>query len=84
MVGFYTARSSILLSVYMYIVPGPVEELMVHVVNQSLNISWESPTEPNDYTWNYTVTVTTGTNTLPTLHTLSNETQITVDTKIGM
>ena len=57
---------------------------MVDVVNQSLNISWEEPTEPNDYTWNYTITVTTGTNTLPTLHTLSNETQITVDTKIGM
>ena len=28
------------------------------VMERKLNISWEEPAEPNDYTLNYTVTVT--------------------------
>ena len=40
-------------------VPGPVQGLVVvSVMERKLNISWEEPTEPNDYTLNYTVTIT--------------------------
>ena len=28
------------------------------VMERKLNISWEEPAEPNDYTLNYTVTIT--------------------------
>ena len=40
-------------------VPGPVQGLVVvSVMERKLNISWEEPAEPNDYTLNYTVTIT--------------------------
>ena len=40
-------------------VPGPVQGLVVVcVMERKLNISWEEPAEPNDYTLNYTVTIT--------------------------
>ena len=40
-------------------VPGPVQGLVVvSVMERKLNISWEEPVEPNDYTLNYTVTIT--------------------------
>ena len=40
-------------------VPGPVQGLVVvSVMEKKLNISWEEPAEPNDYTLNYTVTIT--------------------------
>ena len=40
-------------------VPGPVQGLVVvSVTERKLNISWEEPAEPNDYTLNYTVTIT--------------------------
>ena len=40
-------------------VPGPVQDLVVvSVMERKLNISWEEPAEPNDYTLNYTVTIT--------------------------
>ena len=40
-------------------VPGPVQGLVVvSMMERKLNISWEEPAEPNDYTLNYTVTIT--------------------------
>ena len=40
-------------------VPSPVQGLVVvSVMERKLNISWEEPAEPNDYTLNYTVTIT--------------------------
>ena len=40
-------------------VPGPVQGLVVvSVMERKLNISWEEPAEPNDYTLNYTLTIT--------------------------
>ena len=45
------------LSLYL-IVPSPVKGLTVSRERQrKLNISWEQPEEPNDYTINYTVTI---------------------------
>ena len=45
------------LSLYLT-VPSPVEGLTVSRERQrKLNISWEQPEEPNDYTINYTVTI---------------------------
>ena len=39
--------------------PSPVQGLVVvSVMERKLNISWEEPAEPNDYTLNYTVTIT--------------------------
>ena len=32
--------------------------VVVSVMERKLNISWEEPAEPNDYTLNYTVTIT--------------------------
>ena len=49
------------------------------VMDGSLSISWEKPAQPNDYTLNYTVSVTdisTGTELEP--DTVLNETQLTV------
>ena len=40
-------------------VPGPVQGLVVvSMMERKLNISWKEPAEPNDYTLNYTVTIT--------------------------
>ena len=47
--------------VYLFVtpVPSPVQGLVVvSVMVRKLNISWEEPAEPNDYTLNYTVTIT--------------------------
>ena len=70
-VGPVTARGKFVfvLFIYLYIhtlyilfvipVPGPVQGLVVvSVMERKLNISWEEPAEPNDYTLNYTVTIT--------------------------
>ena len=44
---------------YFVTVPGPVQNLMVSREKQrNLNISWEEPEKPSDYTLNYTVTIT--------------------------
>ena len=62
----------------MFSVPGRVQDLLVEIVmDDSLSISWERPAQPNDYTLNYTVSVTdisTGTVT----RTVLNETQLIV------
>ena len=66
-VGPVTARGKFVVSsaIFMLIcllfqsVPGPVQGLVVvSVMERKLNISWEEPAEPNDYTLNYTVTIT--------------------------
>ena len=59
-------------------VPGPVQNQLVEIVmGDRLSISWERPAQPNDYTLNYTVSVTdisTGTE----LRAVLNETHIIV------
>ena len=50
-----------LVYVYSFVipVPGQVQGLVVvSVMERKLNISWEEPAEPNDYTLNYTVSIT--------------------------
>ena len=63
-------------------VPAPVQGLVVvSVMERKLNISWEEPAEPNDYTLNYTVTITdisTGT----TLRRTLDVDQLTILTEI--
>ena len=44
-----------------YIVPSSVLNVSVSIVNDSLIILWEEPVQPNDFTWNYTVTITNNT-----------------------
>ena len=65
-------------NVNLFSVPDQVLELLVEsVMDDSLSISWERPAQPNDYTLNYTVSVTdisTGTE----LKSVLNETQIIV------
>ena len=59
-------------------VPGHVQDLLVEsVMDDRLNVSWERPAQPNDYTLSYTVSVTdisTGTELTRTVF----ETQIVV------
>ena len=65
-VGPVTARGQfVIICLFVYThsfvisVPGPVQGLVVvSVMERKLNISWEEPAEPNDYTLNYTVTIT--------------------------
>ena len=52
-------------------------QLVEIVLDDRLSVTWEEPAQPNDYTLNYTVSVTdisTGTE----LNTVLNETQLTV------
>ena len=43
----------------MFSVPGHVQDWLVEIVmDDRLSISWERPAQPNDYTLNYTVSVT--------------------------
>ena len=68
-------------------VPGPVQGLVVvSVMERKLNISWEEPAEPNDYTLNYTVTITdisTGTE-LSRIVVLDTEQFIVLSQPLGM
>ena len=70
-------------------VPDRVREIEVSVVGRErLNISWEETLEPNDFTWNYTVSVTdniTGTEVFSSKLPM-NETQIIDEPfqKLGM
>ena len=65
-VGPVTARGQFVLRLLInivyalfFLVPGPVQGLVVvSVMERKLNISWKEPAEPNDYTLNYTVTIT--------------------------
>ena len=36
----------------------------VSIENDSLIISWERPVQPNDFTWNYTITINDSTTQL--------------------
>ena len=54
-----------------------MQNQLIEIVNDSLSASWERPAQPNDYTLNYTVSVTdisTGTE----MNTVLNETQLIV------
>ena len=66
--------------------PEGVKEIEVSLVGgERLNISWEKTPEPNDFTWNYTVSVTdniTGSEVF-NRNRLMNETQV-IDDKLGM
>ena len=68
-------------------VPAPVQGLVVvSVMERKLNISWEEPAEPNDYTLNYTVTITdisTGTELSRTV-VLDTEQFIVLSQPLGM
>ena len=58
-------------------VPGRVQDLLVEIVmNDSLSISWERPAQPNDYTLNYTVSVTDISSGTELSRTDLNETQL--------
>ena len=59
-------------------VPSRVQEQLVEkVMDDRLSISWERPAQPNDYTLNYTVSVT-DMSTGKELNIVLNETQTTV------
>ena len=63
----------------MFLVPGHVQDLLVEIVmDDSLSISWERPAQPNDYTLNYTVSVTDISTDTELNRTVLNETQIIV------
>ena len=60
-------------------VPGHVQDLLVEIeMDDSLSISWERPAQPNDYTLNYTVSVTDISTGTELSRTVLNETQIIV------
>ena len=63
----------------MFSVPGRVQDQLVEIVmDDSLSISWERPAQPNDYTLNYTVSVTDISTGTELSRTVLNETQIIV------
>ena len=63
----------------MFPVPGRVQDLLVEIVmDDSLSISWERPAQPNDYTLNYTVSVTAISTGTELNRTVLNETQLIV------
>ena len=63
----------------MFSVPGRVQNLLVEIVmDDSLSISWERPAQPNDYTLNYTVSVTDISTDAELSRTVLNETQLIV------
>ena len=54
-------------------------ELLVEIaIDDSLSVSWERPAQPNDYTLNYTVSVTDISTARELNRTVLNETQIIV------
>ena len=53
-------------------------QLLEIVMDGSLSISWEKPAQPNDYTLNYTVSVTDISTGTELNRTVLNETQLTV------
>jgi hypothetical protein len=56
-----------------------VQDLLVEIVmDDSLSISWERPAQPNDYTLNYTVSVTDISTGTELNRTVLNETQFIV------
>ena len=60
----------------LFSVPGRVQDQLVEIVmDDSLSISWERPAQPNDYTLNYTVSVT-DISTDRELNIVLNETQL--------
>ena len=63
----------------MFPVPGHVQDLLVEIVmDDSLSISWERPAQPNDYTLNYTVSVTDISTGTELNRTVLHETQLIV------
>ena len=61
----------------LFSVPGRVQDLLVEIVmDDSLSISWERPAQPNDYTLNYTVSVTDISTDRELNRTVLNETQL--------
>ena len=60
-------------------VPGSVQDQLVEIVmNDILSVSWEEPAQPNDYTLNYTVSVTNISAGTELSRSVLNETQLTV------
>jgi hypothetical protein len=60
-------------------VPSRVQEQLVEkVMDDRLSISWERPAQPNDYTLNYTVSVTDISTGTELNRTVLNETQFIV------
>ena len=60
--------------------------LSLTLVNEVLVVSWEEPIEPNDFTWNYTITIShvSGSEIYSTTLRM-NETQLNVSNeKLGM
>ena len=56
-----------------------MQDLLVEsVMDDSRSISWEKPAQPNDYTLNYTVSVTDISTDTELTRTVLNETQIIV------
>ena len=58
-ISLCTANNHILLCCT---VPSSVVLTSLTVVDDVLMVSWEEPMEPNDFTWNYTVTINKSTN----------------------
>ena len=60
-------------------VPGHVQNQVVEIVmDDRLSISWEKPAQPNDYTLNYTVSVTDITTGRELNRSVVNETQLQI------